>query len=480
MNDRWRSRVRGWFSPLVYLSGNWVSRLGVVLVTTAAFLLLHCLAMAVRGIEHPYFGIITFLLLPTCFFLGLLLIVLGIFRRWRQERRRGTYPAEFPPLDFKSVELRRLLTFIGFISLVNLLIGAQLVYSSTNYMDSVTFCGQSCHKVMTPEYTAYQNSPHSRVECVKCHIGPGASWFVRSKFSGSYQVIAVIFNLYPRPIPTPIHNLRPARETCEQCHWQQRFSGDQLIVKTKFGDDEKNSRTRTVLLMHIGGRDPDQKLVGIHGRHLGLVTYIAADAKRQVIPWVSHRDADGSVSEYISTDAPPKPELLARGERRVMDCIDCHNRPTHRFDLPENAVNRAMTAGRIRPTLPFAHKVSIELLKKNYSSRLAAQTDMPEAFRQYYRKNYFATYNTQRAQVEQAAATLLEIYSDNVFPSMDIAWGTYPNNIGHNDSPGCFRCHDGNHQTKGGQTISQDCNTCHSLLAMDEENPKILQELYSQ
>jgi len=333
---------------------------------------------------------------------------------------------------------------------------------------------------MTPEYTAYQNSPHSRVECVKCHIGPGASWFVRSKFSGSYQVIAVIFNLYPRPIPTPIHNLRPARETCEQCHWPERFSGDQLIVKTKFGDDEKNSRTRTVLLMHIGGRDPDQKLVGIHGRHLGLVTYIATDAKRQVIPWVSHRDADGSVSEYISTDAPPKPELLARGERRVMDCIDCHNRPTHRFDLPENAVNRAMTAGRIRPALPFAHKVSIELLKKNYSSRLAAQTDMPEAFRQYYRKNYFATYNTQRAQVEQAAATLLEIYSDNVFPSMDIAWGTYPNNIGHNDSPGCFRCHDGNHQTKGGQTISQDCNTCHSLLAMDEENPKILQELYSQ
>ena len=480
MNDRWHGRVRRRFSPLVYLSSNAVSRVGVVLVTTSAALWILFLPVTLRGIEHPYFGIVTFLLLPICFFLGLLLIPLGIFRRWRQQHRLGTYPTEFPPLDFKNVELRRLLTFVAAISLVNLLIGAQFLYTSVNYMDGVTFCGKSCHKVMTPEYTAYQNSPHSRVQCVKCHIGPGASWFVRSKLSGTYQVLAVIFNLYPRPIPAPIHNLRPARETCEQCHWPERFSGDQLVVKTKFGDDEKNSRTRTVLLMHIGGRDPDQKLVGIHGRHLGLVTYIPADDKRQVIPWVSHRDADGSFSEYVSTDAPSKAELLVRGERRVMDCIDCHNRPTHRFDLPENAVNRAMAAGRISPALPFAHKVSIELLKKIYSSRLAAQTEMPEAFREYYRKNYFTTYNAQRAQVEQAAATVLEIYNNNVFPSMDITWGTYSNNIGHNDWPGCFRCHDGSHQTKGGQTISQDCNSCHSLLAMDEKSPKILEELYGK
>ncbi len=475
-----RTRPAAWFSPWLYLSSNWVSRLGVVLVTTAAALWILLLPVTLRGIEHPYVGIVTFLALPGCFFLGLLLIPIGIIRRFREERRRGVYPAEFPPLDLKNVELRRLATFIAVITLVNLVIGAQFIYSSVNYMDGVTFCGKSCHTVMMPEYTAYQSSPHARVECVKCHIGPGASWFVRSKLSGTYQVLAVIFNLYPRPIPTPIHNLRPARETCEQCHWPERFSGDKLEVKEKFADDEKNTRTMTVLLMHIGGRGTDQALVGIHGRHLGLVTYIPADDKRQVIPWVSYRNADGSVVEYAATDTPPKPELLAQGERRVMDCIDCHNRPSHRFDLPEYAVNHAMAAGRISATLPYAHKVSVELLKKTYATRLAAQTELPEALREYYRKNYFSIYNAQRARVEQAAAALLEIYNGNVFPSMNLNWGTYPINIGHNDFPGCFRCHDGNHQAKGGQAISQDCNTCHSLLAMDEENPKVLQELYSK
>ncbi len=330
---------------------------------------------------------------------------------------------------------------------------------------------------MDPEYTAYQRSPHARVACVECHIGPGAPWFVRSKISGSYQVVAVTFNLYPRPIPTPIHNLRPARETCEQCHWPERFSGDKLMITSKFADDEKNSETKDVLLMHIGGRNPDSRLVGIHGRHLGLVTYLASDAKRQEIPWVSYRNQDGTVTEYASTDTPPKPDLLAHGERRVMDCMDCHNRPTHTFDMPESAVNREMAAGRISPSLPFIHKEAVELLKRKYTSRLAAETELPQALREYYRKNHFAIYNSQRAQIEDAAKGILYVYQGNVFPEMNITWGTYPNNLGHNDFPGCFRCHDGNHKSKSGGEITQDCNACHALLAMDEPNPKILHEL---
>jgi nitrate/TMAO reductase-like tetraheme cytochrome c subunit len=450
-----------------------------VLVTTAMVLWIILLPVTLRLQEHPYLGMITFLLLPGLFFLGLVLIPLGIFLRRRRERREGVYPVEFRRLDFQNVELRRMLAFVGVTTVANVIIGLLFFYAGVRYMDGVTFCGKTCHTVMSPEYTAYVRSPHARVECVQCHIGPGASWFVKSKISGTRQVIAVIFNTYPRPIPTPIHDLRPARDTCERCHWPEKFTGDLLEVKTKFGDDEKSSRTRTVLLMHIGGRDDDQKLVGIHGRHLGLVSYVPADDKRQVIPWVSYRNADGSVSEYVSTDTRPTPEV-EQGERRLMDCIDCHNRPSHRFDLPENAVNQAMAAGQISSVLPFAHKVSIEQLKRDYPTKLAAQTDIPEAFREYYRKNYLAIYNSQRAQVEQAAATLLEIYNDNVFPSMNVTWGTYPSNIGHMDSPGCFRCHDGNHQTKGGQIISQDCNSCHSVLATDEENPKVLQELYGQ
>jgi hypothetical protein len=344
-------------------------------------------------------------------------------------------------------------------------------------MESTQFCGQTCHKVMDPEYTAYQRSPHARVACVECHIGPGAPWFVRSKLSGSYQVLAVTFDLYPRPIPTPIHNLRPARETCEQCHWPERFSGDKLVIKTKYADDEKNSTTKTVLLVHIGGRNPDSKLIGIHGRHLGLVSYLPGDGKRQQIPWVSYRNADGTMTEFASTDTPPKADLLANGEKRTMDCMDCHNRPTHTFDMPENAVNREMAAGRISPDLPFIHKEASELLKVNYRSRLAAETELPEALREYYRRNYFAIYNSRRAQIEEAAKGLLYIYEGNVFPEMNITWGTYPNNLGHNDFPGCFRCHDGNHKSKSGAEITQDCNACHTLLAMDEPDPKILHEM---
>ena len=464
--------------PLVYLSHNVISRAGVVLTTTAAVTLLLTYAFQLSGYQpNPYVGILLFLIFPGIFVAGLVLIPLGIVRDFRRQRRLGLLPAAYPTVDFRDRRLRQTALFIAVMTAINIPIFAYASYYGTTYMESVQFCGQTCHRVMAPEYTAYQRSPHARVACVECHIGPGAPWFVRSKLSGSYQVLAVTFNLYPRPIPTPVRNLRPARETCEECHWPEKFSGDKLVVKTKYGDDEKNSATKTVLLLHIGGKSGSRQFVGIHGRHLGLVTYVAADDKRQVIPWVSYKDSAGAVKEFTSSDNPPKPGMPVKGERRTMDCMDCHNRPTHRYDMPEEAVNRAMESGRISPALPFAHKVSLDLLKRDYPDRLTAQTQLPEAWREYYRTNYFSVYNGQRAAIEQAASALLEIYNGNIFPEMKVTWGTYPNNLGHNDFPGCFRCHDGNHKSKEGREITQDCNSCHSLLAMDEPDPKILHEL---
>jgi hypothetical protein len=465
--------------PLFYLSRNLISRIGVVVTSTAAITLIITFASLFFGFSpNPYVGIVVYLVLPAIFVFGLFLIPVGVYREYKKERRLGVLPADYPTIDFSQRELRRTALFVAVMTAINVPIFAVASYHGTVYMETQEFCGQTCHTVMEPEFTAYQRSPHARVACVDCHIGPGAPWFVKSKLSGSYQVIAVTFNLYPRPIPTPVHNLRPARETCEQCHWPQKFSGDKFIIKTKYGDDEKNSPVKTVLLLHIGGRSAGNSLVGIHGRHLGQVTYIATDDKRQVIPWISYKGQDGSVVEYTTTEAPPSPEALAKGERRTMDCMDCHNRPTHAFDLPEDAVNRALAADRISPSLPFVHKVGIDLLKRNYPSRLAAQTQLPEALREYYRKNHFAVYNGQRAQIERAATALLEIYSGNIFPEMNVTWGTYPNNIGHSDFPGCFRCHDGNHKAKDGRVITQDCNACHNLLAMEEPDPKILHELF--
>ena len=480
------SKLRGVIRPAVYLSQNLISRTGVVLATTAGITLVFAFALLIFGFQpNPYAGIVVFMILPPILALGLILIPIGIVRDLRKFRRLGTLPVTYPTVDFSHQGVRRTALFVVIMTAINVPIFAYATYRGTVFMESTSFCGQTCHKVMDPEYTAYQRSPHARVACVECHIGPGAPWFVRSKISGSYQVLAVTFDLYPRPIATPIHNLRPARETCEQCHWPERFSGDKLVIKTKYGDDEKNASTKTVLLVHIGGRNSDSKLIGIHGRHLGLVSYLPSDEKRQQIPWVSYRTADGKVTEYASTDAPPKAELVANGERRTMDCVDCHNRPTHTFEMPENAVNRAMAAGRIDPALPFIHKKAIELLKVKYRSREAAASELPNALREYYQKNYPAVYSSQSTAIDEAAKGILYIYQGNVFPEMNITWGTYPNNLGHTDFsnpdqpgfPGCFRCHDGNHKSKDGKEITQDCNACHTLLAQDEPDPKVLHEL---
>src|SRR5215467_7870308 len=260
-------RGRGWLSPFVHLSNNWISLAGVILVTTATVFWLFLLPVTLRGeSDSPYVGILSFLVLPAPFFAGLIMIPLGMWLKRKREGRTGVYPPEFPPLTWSNPELRRLAYFIGIATVANIAIASQLSYGAVSYMDSVTFCGRTCHTVMQPEYTAYLNSPHSNVECVKCHIGPGAGWFVKSKLSGVGQVFAVAFNTYPRPIPTPVHNLRPARETCEVCHWPQKYGEDRIRVLWKYADDEANTLTKTVLLMKIGGGN---RGVGIHGTHLG-------------------------------------------------------------------------------------------------------------------------------------------------------------------------------------------------------------------
>jgi nitrate/TMAO reductase-like tetraheme cytochrome c subunit len=346
-------------------------------------------------------------------------------------------------------------------------------------MDSAKFCGATCHTVMQPEFTAYQNSPHQRVDCVQCHIGPGASWFVHSKFSGLRQVYAVTFHTYDRPIPTPVKQLRPSRDTCEQCHWPQSFAGNKLMVKRKFSDDEKNSELTTVLLLKIGGHTFDGA-VGIHGRHLDTgspIEYIATDGKRQTIAQVSYTDGGGKRLVFDSSDVKASAAQLAAGEHRTMDCLDCHNRPAHSFQTPERALDEAMTQGSISAELPFIKKQALELIKTKYADRDAAAQQIAAKLDAFYRGGYPDLYRDKRALVDSSIAQVQAVYLRNVFPAMNVGWGTYPNNLGHTDFPGCFRCHDGSHATADGRSIPNDCDTCHSMLAMEEANPKILTDL---
>jgi hypothetical protein len=317
------------------------------------------------------------------------------------------------------------------------------------------------------------------VGCVQCHIGPGAGWFVRSKLSGVRQVFAVALGTYSRPIPSPVHELRPAQDTCEQCHWPEKFVGDKFLIKRKYADDEANTPLYSVLALKVGGRQ-GQKAAGIHGAHLGesgRVSYVTTDGRRQIIPIVRYRDDKGEVVEYVSEDVKVTPEEIAKGESRAMDCIDCHNRPTHAFDLPERAMDRAFAESHLSRELPFLKKKGVELLRAEYPDQETAERKNHQGLADYYKESHPEAYRVHRGQVEAASSTLVGIYKRNVFPAMKVTWGTHPNHIGHEDSPGCFRCHDESHKAKDGRVIKQDCETCHAILAQEDPAPAILKEI---
>ncbi|HZT78358.1 MAG TPA: NapC/NirT family cytochrome c [Vicinamibacterales bacterium] len=440
---------------------------GAVVSTTTAVLFLVVFLADLFGLHtNPYIGILFFLILPSLFVLGLLMIPAGAWLA-RRRVRAGRPPAalRWPSLDLNDPIQRHRAFLVLLITMANIVIVALATYRGIEYMDSVQFCGQVCHTVMQPEFSAYQDSPHSRVACVECHIGAGASWFARSKISGTRQVFAVAFHTYPRPIPTPVRNLRPARETCEECHWPEEFHGDKVVRVSEFASDEQNTETVTTLQVHVGGGSERLGIAqGIHW-HMNVaneVEYIATDDKRQVIPYVRLRDRFGNVREYVAEGVTP--DQLAKGERRRMDCIDCHNRPSHPIAASaEKAIDGAIAIGAIPRSLPFVRREAVQVVKGAYGSQQAASEAIEQALRGFYRKNYDDIYMKRRQDVERAVQATEAVYRRNVFPAMNVTFGTYPNNIGHIDFPGCFRCHDDNHKTKDGHVIKQDCDLCHAI-----------------
>jgi hypothetical protein len=440
--------------------------LGALLATIGAlaFLAFFVLDLFRSHGGNPYLGILFFLLLPAVFVFGLLLIPLGVWMD-RKRQREGRPPAEWPRIDLNDARQRGIVFGLLLLTLVNAVIVSLAAYRGIEFMDTVTFCGRVCHEVMEPQYVANQAGAHARVACVECHIGPGAPWFVQSKLSGTRQVFAVTLNTFSRPIPSPVHNLRPASDTCEQCHWPAKFHGDMIRVRREYAEDESNTETVTNLRLHVGGGDPELGQVsGIHW-HMALankVEYIATDDKRQVIPWVKFTDRFGKEKIYRVEGVTQ--EELDKGERRTMDCVDCHNRPSHPFSpSAERAVDSAISSNEISRELPFVKREGVAALKTEYSSQQAAFDAIATKIRAFYRSTYPDLYAQKRQEVERAVNALQGLYRRNVFPSMKVGWGTYPNNIGHMDFPGCFRCHDDSHQASDGSVIKQDCESCHTV-----------------
>lgn len=418
----------------------------------------------------PVIGVFTYTVFPALLGLYLLLIPVGMIREWRRRHRElGVEPPKYPRFDLNDKSQRmQLYVFILGSSLVGLLVLA-ISTKVYEYTESVSFCSETCHKVMEPEATTYRNSSHSRVACVKCHVGEGATWYVKSKLSGLYQIYAVAFNKFPTPIETPVQNLRPSSETCETCHWPSKFFGAREVVKTYYGDDEKNSPSKMAMLINIGGGTSP---TGIHW-HVGQdeVYYIARDKARQDIPWIKVKRQNGEETIYTDKNNPPSNELIAKGEIRKMDCIDCHNRPTHVFKSPKTAIDSAIFEKQIDVSLPFIKKIGVAVLSEDYDSKDSAFSSIRDKILSFYKEKYPKVFISESEKIDSAISSMQSIWADNNFPYMKSKWSVYPDNISHLAWPGCFRCHDENHINSKAVPIKKDCNICHIFLAKPFKHP---------
>jgi nitrate/TMAO reductase-like tetraheme cytochrome c subunit len=451
------------------LMRNPVSLAGVALaIVGAANIFLFVLIDLIAIKPSPYIGILAYMVSPAFFSMGLLLMLAGVLI----ERRKKVEPTAFYPVVDLNDHAQRsaVISFVTFL-VVFAVVSAGGSYKAYEYTDSVQFCGQLCHTVMNPEFTAYQLSPHARVACVDCHVGSGATWYVKSKLSGARQVYAATFNTFPRPIPTPVHNLRPAQDTCEQCHWPKKFYGGQLKVFTHFANDEKNTVRQIRMLIKTGGGDPTTGAPeGIHW-HMNIanrIDYVAADEKHQVIPYIHVEDQQGRVTEYFAKDSTLSKDQIAKAPRHRMDCVDCHNRPTHIYVPPDSAVDQSLLGHRLDASLPFIKQEAVTVLTGNYATTDEALKGIAKGLDDFYESKYPDVAKSKQLEIRHAVAEVQEIFQHTTFPEMKLNWQTHPNNLGHYYFSGCFRCHDGQHVSADGRVISRDCNQCHSLISETE------------
>jgi len=461
-----------------HLIRNPISLIGLALAGVAfANIVLLVLIDLLANHPSPYIGILAYMVAPGILVFGLILIPIGMIIERRRRLRTVGVPFHFARLDLNNPAQRSTVAFVLSFVVIFSLISAVGSYQAYEFTDSVDFCGQLCHTVMHPEFVAYQASPHARVACVDCHVGSGASWYVKSKLSGMRQVYYTLRGTYPRPIPTPVENLRPAQQTCEQCHWPKKFWGAQLKTFTHYGDDEQNTPRVLRMLIKVGGGDPKlgQAGEGIHW-HMNIsnkITYFASDEQRQVIPWVRMEDHTGRVTEYMVKDSAPTQAQIDKAEKRRMDCIDCHNRPTHIYVPPDVSVDQAIIGRSLDAALPFIKKQGVEVLTADYKTSDEAQQAIAEKIPKFYQDKYPQIAATKADSIKGAVVELQRIYSTTFFPTMKVNWKTHPNNIGHLYYQGCFRCHDGNHVSKEGRVISKDCNSCHTVIEQQESGTQV-------
>ena len=451
---------------------NWISITGAVLAVFNLASILSLIALSsLFNFGSSYIGLVIYIVLPAFMVTGLLLIPIGM----RVNKRKAKLAKEagevknWPILNFNNVATRNASVIFIFGTIFLLIISSIGSYEAFHYTESVEFCGKLCHKVMEPEYATYHGSSHERVACVECHVGSGADWYVKSKLSGLYQVYSVLAKKYPTPIPTPIANLRPAQETCEQCHWPDKFYDHKFKEKHSFLSDEAN--TENIISMQI---KTSSKMTGngfVNGIHQHInpdvkIEYKTTTANRQVIPWVKYTNLKTGESEiYTDEENMINQAKLDSLETRTMDCLDCHNRPSHNYNAPQNFTDKLMNEGAIPKTLPEIKLIAMMALNQEYPTKDSAFIAIKTQVIEYYESSYPELLTERKLDIDKAISGIQLGYASNIFPKMKVTWKAYPNNIGHMESDGCYRCHNNRHATESGKVISKDCNLCHNILA---------------
>ncbi len=458
------------YNPITYLG------LGLALLMLLCELLLFGIDFFSHG-SNVYLGIFTYILLPPFFIIGLLLIPIGA--RWKQRRVKLGIDQKHPhiiKIDPTLASHQNALAVFAVGTVIVLVMTTVGSYKAFHYMESVQFCGTACHNIMKPEYTTYLASPHARVKCVDCHIGEGADSYLKSKLSGARMVMNTFNGSYSKPVPTPVHNLRPASETCERCHWPGKSFNAIEVNRSYFsgeaGDDGKAKRWDLKMLMLVG--DKDRGVAGVHAHMYNNndIYYVADDVKRQTISWVKSVSKSGEVQVFTTENSPYKTNPPSEDKIRKMDCMDCHNRPAHHFLSPGQIMNQALVEGKLDSSIPNIKDKGEGVLGGKYATQEEAVASIKEKLEKYYKTKKAEYYATHQKQVDEAIDQIIGLYQANFFPEMKSRWDAYPDNIGHMLSSGCFRCHDQQHKSNEGKVISQDCTICHTITAQGSGETK--------
>ena len=451
----------------VALYRNWISYAGTGIAAVGLLVFVVLMAYHTIGggaLAQPYADLVIFLVPPIFVIAGIAVVMVGMYLQWIRWRMfKPLSFARYPKWDLNLARERKALLVVA---LGAAALSVPAVYGGFQaylYTDAVSFCGTVCHS-MTPEYVTYRLSPHAHVGCAQCHISPGAAGYLVAKARGVAELVETLQDQYPRPIPVPVTSLRPMRENCEECHWPANFFGAKAVRLVHFLSDEQNTRWEIGLVVLVGGAAPvGASQMGIHWHVGSKVEYIVSDPERQNITWVRSVDPKTGVANVYTSDAR-KSTTAPPGKIRTMDCVDCHNRPSHILQSPDWSVDVALADGRIDPSLPFIKQQSVAALTATYADNRQALRGIDSALRGYYQKTYPQMYAGKQQAIAGAIAYLQNTYSQNFFPAMKVRWDTYNTNEGHFHFPGCFRCHDGQHKSMDGKAIRSGCGDCHQIL----------------